>query len=201
MWSLLFVIYCIKSLTQCILVFNIVATMHIDACTYKRGNKIYRRVLLRNSYRVNGKVRHDTIANLSHCSDKEIKALKVAFQHKDNLSKLNDMSKGVKIKQGLCVGAAWVLAQLAKELGIQKILGNSRQSKLSLWLIISAVIAQGSRLSAVRLAQQHAACDILGITEGFNEDDLYRAMDWLEPHQKDFEDRLFKFRCAASDEI
>lgn len=171
--------------------------MHIDACTYKRGDKTYRRVLLRNSYRVNGKVHHDTIANLSHCSEQEIKALKLAFQYKGNLSKLNDMSKGMEVKQGLCVGATWVLAQVAKNLGIQKIIGNSYQSKLVLWLIISAVIAQGSRLSAVRLAQQHAACDILGITKSFNEDDLYKAMDWLEPQQKDFENRLFEFRHSG----
>jgi len=171
--------------------------MHIDSCTYNRGNKKYRRVLLRNSYRVNGKVRHDTIANLSHCSDEEIKALKLAFKHKDNLSKLNDLSKGVKIKQGLNVGAVWVLLQLAKRLGIKKIIGSSRQSKLVLWLVIATVIAQGSRLSAVRLAQQHAACDILEITESFNEDDLYKAMDWLEPKQEDFENKLFEFRHAG----
>jgi transposase len=176
----------------------VVVTMHIDACTYKRGNKTYRRVLLRNSYRVNGKVCHDTIANLSHCSEEEIKALKLAFQYKNNLSKLNNIGRGMRIKQGLCFGATWVLMQIAKRLGIQKIIGKGRQSKLVLWLVISSVIAQGSRLSAVRLAKQHAACDILGIKESFNEDDLYKAMDWLEPQQKDFENRLFEFRHGAN---
>ena len=59
---------------------------------------------------------------------------------------------------------------------------------------MAAVIAQGSRLSAVRLAQQQAACDVLGITESFHEDDLYQAMDWLETKQEEIEERLFQLR-------
>jgi len=42
--------------------------MHIDDQTYQRNGKTYRRALLRNSYRKNGKVVHDTIANLSMCN-------------------------------------------------------------------------------------------------------------------------------------
>jgi hypothetical protein len=41
--------------------------MFIDDSTSTRHGKTYRRVLLRNSYRINGKVRHDTLANLSQC--------------------------------------------------------------------------------------------------------------------------------------
>jgi hypothetical protein len=41
-----------------------------------------------------------------------------------------------------------------------------------MWQVIARVIEQGSRLSAVRLAQTHAACDALDIQRGFNENDL-----------------------------
>ena len=194
MWSLLLIYLYYFVLDKEVINVIIVATMHIDSCTYNRGDKTYRRILLRSSYRVDGKVRHDTIANLSHCTDEEIKALKLALKHKDNLSKLSSLSEGIRIKQGLSIGGVWTLLQLAKRFGIKKTLGNSRESKLVLWLIIATVIAQGSRLSAVRLAQQHAACDALGITESFNEDDLYKAMDWLEPKQEEFEKKLFEFR-------
>jgi len=43
--------------------------MFIDDATFTRNGKTYRRVLLRNSYRFNGQVCHDTLANLSHCSE------------------------------------------------------------------------------------------------------------------------------------
>lgn len=167
--------------------------MFIDASTYKRNGKIYRRALLRNSYRVNGKVCHDTIANLSSCSDEEIKALKLALKHKNNLSTLTDITESVQIKQGLGVGGVWVLYQIAKELHLVEALGTSRLGKLGLWLIMACIIEQGSRLSAVRLAQRHHVCEILGL-EGFNENDLYKALDELSLRQHEIEDKLFSRR-------
>ena len=55
--------------------------------------------------------------------------------------------------------------------------------KLALWQVLSRVIGQGSRLSAVRLAQRHAACDVLGLREGFNEEHLYTNLGWLSDNQ------------------
>ena len=62
-----------------------------------------------------------------------------------------------------------------------------------LWLVLAAVLEQGSRLSAVRLAQRHAVCDLLNL-DAFNEDDLYAAMDWLEQRQAVVEEKLFEHR-------
>jgi transposase len=169
--------------------------MFVDDSTYQRNNKTYRRVLLRNSYRVNGKVRHDTLANLSQCSDDEIDAIKFALKHKKQLKNfdITSIAKNVTTKQGLAVGAVWVFAKLAKRLGITKALGTSRDAKLSLWLVMAALIGQGSRLSAVRLAQRHAVCDVLKLN-AFNEDDLYAAMDWLASRQDKIEQSLFNQR-------
>ena len=167
--------------------------MYIDDQEYTYKGKTYRRVLLRNSYRVNGKVRHDTVANLSKCSDEEIEAFKLALQYKGNLTELKNIKQDLKMEQGMSVGAVWVLSQLAKKLGIVKILGNTKQAKLVLWLIMATLIEQGSRLSATRLAKRHAVCDILGIENGFSEDDLYLAMDWLEEKQSDIEKKLSQF--------
>jgi transposase len=175
----------------------IVVTMFIDDATFTRQGKSYRRVLLRNSYRANGQVRHDTLANLSHCSNEEIQALKLALKHKGQLTQLGVLSEEVRTQQGLAVGAVWALHQLAKRLGLVKALGQSRTAKLALWLVLASVIAQGSRLSAVRLAQQHAVCDILQL-ETFNEDDLYQALDWLEAHQPAIEEVLFTHRYTTA---
>lgn len=167
--------------------------MHIDDQTYTINGKTYRRTLLRNSYRKNGKVCHDTIASLSKCGNDEIEAIKFALANKKNLAALRVPDKAVKSGQGLTVGAVWVLHQLAKRLGIVKAMGRSVKAKLSLWMVISTVIGSVSRLSATRLAQSHAACDILGL-DSFCEDDLYSAMDWLNDHQQAIEKRLFNGR-------
>jgi transposase len=171
--------------------------MFIDDATFTRNGKTYRRVLLRNSYRFNGQVHHDTLANLSHCSDDEIRAIKLALKHKAQLTQVGDLREEVSSRQGLAVGAVWVLHQLAKRLGVVKALGQSRTAKLALWLVLASVIAQGSRLSAVRLAPQHAVCDLLGL-EAFNEDDLYQAMDWLDEQQPALEEALFTHRYATA---
>ena len=167
--------------------------MHIDDQTYTIKGRTYRRTLLRNSYRKNGKVCHDTIASLSKCDDDEIEAIKFALANKNNLAALRVPDKAVKTLQGLSVGAVWLLYQLAKRLGIVKAMGRSVNAKLSLWMVIAAVIGSVSRLSATRLAQSHAACDILGL-DSFCEDDLYSAMDWLHDHQQAIEKRLFNSR-------
>lgn len=171
----------------------IVVTMHIDDQTYTVNRRTYRRTLLRNSYRKNGKVYHDTIASLSKCGDDEIEAIKFALANKKYLAALRVPNKAVKTRQGLSVGAVWLLHQLAKRLGIVKAMGRSVNAKLSLWMVISAVIGSVSRLSATRLAQSHAACDILGL-DSFCEDDLYSALDWLNDHQQAIEKHLFNGR-------
>jgi transposase len=172
--------------------------MFIDDSHYTRNGQTYRRVLLRNSYRVDGKVRHDTLANLSKCRDEEITAIKFALKHKKAINKLatDAISQNVTTKQGLAIGAVWSFAQIAKRLGISKALGSSREAKLSLWLVMAALIGQGSRLSAVRLAQRHAVCDILKL-DAFHEDDLYHAMDWLASRQARIENTLFTHRYAV----
>ncbi len=162
-----------------------VATMHVD--TGKSGK--YVRHLLRDSFRVDGKVKHRTVANISGCTPQEIEAIKLALQHKGDLMALASL-RDVSLQQGLSCGAVWVVYDLARQLGIQAALGSTRQGKLALWQIIARVIDQGSRLSAVRLASSHSACDILGL-ESFNEDDLYANLDWLDEHQQHIENRLF----------
>ena len=167
--------------------------MHVDDQTYQKNGKTYRRALLRNSYRKNGKVHHDTIANLSMCSVEEIEVIKFALKNKKNLTALKIPGEKLQTRQGMSVGAVWLLYQLAKRLGVEKALGRRKEAKLALWMVISAVIGSVSRLSATRLAQSHAACDILRL-DGFCEDDLYDALDWLGENQNQIEDRLFKDR-------
>ena len=168
--------------------------MHIirNQSTSKNSKKIYKSILLRESYREDGKVKKRTIANLSHCSPGEIRAIELALEHKDNLGALGSLKNDVTLEQGLSVGAVWTLYQVAKELGIEKVLGNQFQGKLAIWQVIARVIDQGSRLSAVRLAQSHAACDVLGIKRGFDENKLYANLKWLSENQNSIEDKLFK---------
>jgi len=165
--------------------------MYLDRSKVTVHGKTYHRVLLRQSFRQEGKVKHRTIANLSACSDQEINAIALAFQHKKNLDSLHPSSPGpLHLRQGLCFGAVWVLHQLAQRTGLIAALGSDRQGTLALWQVIARALDQGSRLSAVRLACAHAACDVLGL-ESFNEDQLYPNLAWLAQNQVLIEQQLF----------
>jgi|WetSurSiteA1Bulk_404760.scaffolds.fasta_scaffold23404_1 hypothetical protein len=173
-----------------------VLTMYVDESTVRQGERIYTRYLLRESYREGKKVRHRTVANLSQCSPEEIAAIRLALRHKKDLAELKGRTTPVSLTQGLSVGAVWLLYDLARQLGISDALGSSRQGRLALWQVIARVIDQGSRLSAVRLAGSHAACDVLGLGR-FDEDDLYANLDWLSENQPGIEDRLFLKKAGA----
>ena len=162
----------------------------------QKGKISHRCILLRQSYRLNGKAKNRTIANLTHCKPEEIAAIRLALEHKKDLSALTQLSKSVELHEGLSVGAVWTVYQVARQLGIEKALGTDRHGKLALWQVMARVIEQGSRLSAVRLAQRHAACDVLGMRRGFDENDLYENLAWLTAQQSRIERRLFESNYA-----
>src|ERR671924_454865 len=170
--------------------------MYIDTSHITHGGKTYTRHLLRASYRAPGKVLHRTIANLSHCSAAEIEAMRLALRHKEALENLGTTQDALTLKQGLAFGAVWTVYHIARRLGIEQALGTTREGKLALWQVIARVIDQGSRLSAVRLAMSHAACDVLGLGP-FDEDALYENLDWLANRQAAIEDTLFAQRTKT----
>ena len=170
--------------------------MYIDTSHITRGGKTYARHLLRESYRANGKVLHRTIANVSHCSEAEIEAMRLALRHKEELEHLGTIQDAITLKQGTSFGAVWTVYHIARRLGIEKALGTTREGKLALWQVMVRVIDQGSRLSAVRLAMSHAACDVLGVGP-FDEDALYENLDWLAGVQAAVEDRLYAQRTQS----
>jgi len=168
--------------------------MHIAKTHWTSKNgKTYESIWLRQSYREGAKTFKRNIANLKECTADEIAAIELALKHKGNLVALTSI-ENVELNEGLSLGAVWTVYEMARRLGIEKALGEERAGKLALWQVIARVLDQGSRLSAVRLAQVHAACDVLGLQQGFNENDLYENLTWLSEQQSGIEQRLFKAR-------
>ena len=170
-----------------------VYTMRLDTIHKTVNGKTYTSHLLRQAYRDAGRVRHRTIANLTGCPEAEIAAIRLALEHKGDLMQLGSLRENLALKQGLSVGAVFTLDAVAKRLGISQALGNSQEARRGLWQVLARVLDQGSRLSAVRLAARHAACDVLGL-DAFDEEDLYANLDWLCKQQATIEDRLFRRR-------
>jgi hypothetical protein len=145
--------------------------MYLDRGQVRLRGKTYTRILLRQSYRHEGKVKHRTLANLSKASAQELTAIELALKHKHDLSHLTaelspaappgrgdppPASAPLRLRQGLSIGAVALLEGLARDLGITRALGTARPGRLALW--------QGNRpghrsgLAAERGALGHPPC-------------------------------------------
>lgn len=141
-------------------------------------------ILLRESFRLHGQVKTRTLANLSHWDPARIQALRHALRGDfDHLA--GDFTSG------LIFGLLFALKQIADQLGLTTALGKTRLAKLALLLVLARLAHQGSRLSAVRWAKNHAVAEVLDLG-AFDEDDLYAALDDLCARQEKIERALYR---------
>ncbi|WP_341761620.1 IS1634 family transposase [Candidatus Tisiphia endosymbiont of Thecophora atra] len=142
-------------------------------------------ILLRTSYREDGKVLNKTLANLTNWDDLRIEAFKKMLKGEfDGLDGVPEV--------GESFGTIFLLKRIADEIGITKALGTrSKEALLSLFLVLARFAHQGSRLSSVKWAKSHAISDVLSV-DSFDENHLYQALEWLEENQEKIELKLFK---------
>jgi transposase len=140
-------------------------------------------ILLRESYRDNGKVKKRTLANLSKLPAELIERIRQLLA-----------APVAVVGESVCgaiFGVLFVLYAIARRCGVAGALGASRKGRLVLFLVLARIAHQGSRLSAVRWAQDHAVKAVLGL-KGFDEDELYEALDWVATEQPLIEQRLYR---------
>jgi hypothetical protein len=168
--------------------------MHIEYIKTKTstGKLSHTCILLRQTYRVNGKVKKKTIANLTHVPPEVLGSYKALIKYQKHPEILVSTKEDIKTNAGKSIGAAWTLFMVAKKLHIDEVLGTGRPGKLALYQILSRCLAQGSRLSAIRLNQIHELTNTLGIDFSFHEDHLYKNLFFLFNKQKQFEQELFE---------
>jgi hypothetical protein len=129
------------------------------------------------------RVVHHTLANLSRLPEPLVALIAQYCQGKA------PTGQAPKVRMGPCDGVLAGLHALASAVGLVAALGSDRSAKLALFLIYARLARQGSRLGAVRWAENHAVAEVLGL-ERFDEDDIYAALDWLQLHQERIERAL-----------
>ncbi len=144
-------------------------------------------ILLREAYREDGKAKTRTLANITHWKPERIEALARALKGEfDGL-----LGGEIDPTSDRIYGVLFILKELADRVGVTKALGKTPMGKLALFLALARIADQGSRLSAVRWAKDHCVSEILGLDK-FDEEDLYRAMDWLAARQDKIEKNLYR---------
>jgi hypothetical protein len=161
--------------------------MHVSTTTRRSGENEYKAVLLRRSYRQDGKVKKETLANLSHLPAEAIDAIRRVLAGET----LVNAGDAFEIERSLPAGHVNAALAMARRLDLSKLLdrSRSRERDLCLAMIVGRVICPGSKLGMVRSLGQSTLASELGV-DGVDEDDLYAAMDWLGERQQRIEDRL-----------
>jgi transposase len=150
-------------------------------------------VLLRESYRDNGKVKTRTLANLSRWPEHKVDKLDRALR---GLPPADwDLSEAFEITRSLPHGQVAAVAGTAEKLGMPELIDPipSRNRDLVLAMLIGQVIAPGSKLAIARGLRAATATSTLGQVldvSGCDEDDLYAAMDWALARKDSIENAL-----------
>jgi hypothetical protein len=141
--------------------------------------RVYQRHLLRRSYRDGGKVRKETLANLSHLPDDAIDAVRLVLAGKA----LIDADAGLEVARSLPHGHVAAVAAMARALGLPGMLGPPcRERDLAFALIVSRVARPASKLSTIGWWDDVTLGGDLGVA-GASTDEVYAAMDWLLSRQ------------------
>jgi hypothetical protein len=146
----------------------------------------YSSAYLRRTYRDGGKVKNETVANLSALPDHVIDLIDAGLKG----LQLVPAGEAVTITGSLPHGHVAAVHAMARELGLPALLGPAgRNRDLALALIISRVVKPGSKLSTLTWWDDTTLGGDLGVARA-STDDLYAAMDWLEHRQDAIEAEL-----------
>jgi hypothetical protein len=167
------------------------AAMHVarirSGHTDKEGRRReYESRYLRRTYRDGGKVRHETLANLSGLPEQAVDAIEAALKG----TALVPASQAAAIISSVPHGHVAAVHAMAVKLGLPALLGPPcRERDLALALIISRVAAPASKLATLTWWADTTLGADLGVAAA-STDQVYAAMDWLEGRQDPIEAKL-----------
>jgi len=153
-------------------------------------------ILLRESYRLNGKVKSRTLANISHLASHQVDALRVALTGSLPTSS-TPLPDAFHISRSLPHGHVAAVLGSVRKLHLDSFLDPtpSRQRDLIVAMIVARIIDPASKLATARGLHSdtlhHSLGEVLHL-DSADESELYEAMDGLLPHQPRIEQELAK---------
>ena len=152
----------------------------------------YESAYLRRTYRDGGTVRHETLANLSGLPEQTVGLIEAALKG----APLVRAGQAMTITRSLPHGHVAAVHAMAARLGLPALLGPAcPQRDLALALVISRVVAPGSKLSTLAWWDDTTLGADLGVAQ-VSDDDVYAAMDWLGARQDAIEAKLARRHLA-----
>jgi len=161
--------------------------VHVATTRRHYKDKVYESTLLRRSYREDGRVKNETVGNLSHLPVEAIDAIRAVLAGR----RLVDLDQDMEIVRSLPHGHVAAVLGVLRDLDLERLLGRERRRErdLVVAMICQRLIGPGSKLSATRRLGQSTLADELCLGE-VKEAELLSAMDWLLEQQPRIERAL-----------
>jgi transposase len=176
--------------------------VHVATTRRHYKGKVYETHLLRRTYREGGKVKNETLGNLSHLSQPIIETIRGMLAGEAYLS----ASDRFEVVRSLPHGHVSAVLGTLKQIGLDTMLASraSKERDLVVSMIVARVLDPGSKLATARALSSETASTSLGQVLGFDDpvsdEDLYGAMDWLRKGQPRIEAKLIKRHLVRRDE-
>jgi transposase len=158
------------------------------------SGKEYVTQLLRRTYREGGKVKNETVGNLSHLPEELVELVRRWLAGERFLVAVD----AFEVERSLPHGHVAAVLAMARERELARLLERQRSPERSrvLALICQHVLAPGSKLACTRALAQSTLAQELAV-EGVDSDALSAALDWLLARQPQIEARLARRHLSA----
>jgi Transposase DDE domain len=159
---------------------------------------VYEAHLLRRTYREGGKVKNETLANLSRLPRETIELVRRSLRGEQFLSTVD----GFEVYRSLPHGQVAAVLAMARRLELARLLERqpSPERARVLAMVCQQVLAPGSKLACTRALGQSTLAEELAV-ERVDADQLYAALDWLGERQEAIERRLARRHLAEASHV
>ena len=156
-------------------------------------------ILLRESFRLGGKVRNRTLSNLSHWPPAQLDALRSVLKGATSIGA--PLPQAFDIVRSRPHGHVAAVLGTLRRLHLDRLIDTQASHELDLVvaLIVARVLEPASKLATSRALHPDTLSSTLGELlhlDSPSEDELYQAMDWLLPQQARIEQALAKRHLA-----
>jgi hypothetical protein len=160
---------------------------HVVTTTRKYKDQVYRTHLLRRSFREDGKVKNETLGNLSHLPESLIDIIRLSLQGEVFVP----LAKAFEITASRPHGHVQAVSLAMQRLDIASLLGTKAcpERDAVLAMIAARIVAPNTKLATTRLWHTSTLAEDFGVSQS-SEDHLYAAMDWLLERQDRVQKKL-----------